>query len=68
MQVRKRLNNGHYSKAGTAAKPACERFHADMELIFINCKMYNQEQSDIWLIADELLDMFEQLYQTEVLQ
>ena len=66
-QVRKRLEGGYYSKAGTAAKPAWERFHADMELIFINCKTYNQEQSDIWVIADDMLELFEQLYQADVL-
>ena len=53
--------------AGTAVKPAWERFHADMELIFINCKTYNQEESDIWVIADEMLELFEHLYQADVL-
>ena len=38
-----------------------------MELIFINCKTYNQEQSDIWVIADDMLELFEQLYQADVL-
>ncbi|TMW60638.1 hypothetical protein Poli38472_000680 [Pythium oligandrum] len=41
---------------------AASLFAADVRLVFDNCKTFNAEGSDIWLLADELLKTFEKWY------
>ncbi|ETV97159.1 hypothetical protein, variant [Aphanomyces invadans] len=49
--VRVKLNKGEYKKP--------EEFGRDMRLIWDNCKLYNQDGSDLWAVADELAKMFD---------
>ncbi|RHY10959.1 hypothetical protein DYB37_004414 [Aphanomyces astaci] len=50
--VRVKLNKGEYKKP--------EDFGRDMRLIWENCKLYNQDGSDLWTVADDLTKLFDE--------
>ena len=49
--IRQKLNKGEYKKV--------QEFARDMRLVWDNCKLYNQDGSDLYLVADELSKKFE---------
>ncbi|CAK4079102.1 unnamed protein product [Aphanomyces euteiches] len=50
--VRTKLSKGEYKKP--------EEFAKDMRLIWDNCKLYNQDGSDLWAVAHDLSKMFDE--------
>ena len=54
--IRSKLTKNEYKK------PA--EFARDMRLVWSNCKLYNQDGSDLYLLADDLAQKFEDRVKT----
>ncbi|CAH0477113.1 unnamed protein product [Peronospora belbahrii] len=54
--IRSKLSKNEYKKASEFAR--------DMRLVWSNCKLYNQDGSDLYLLADELAKKFEDRVKT----
>ena len=61
--IRKKIDSGSYRRA---ARPH-EKFSADIRLVWSNCKLYNNEMSEVVDWANEFSELFEIEYNTEVL-
>ena len=54
--IRSKLSKNEYKKPAELAR--------DMRLVWSNCKLYNQDGSDLYLLADELAKKFEDRVKT----
>jgi hypothetical protein len=54
--IRSKLSKNEYKKP--------VEFARDMRLVWENCKLYNQDGSDLYLLADELTKKFEDRVKT----
>lgn len=61
--VATRLSSGYYSGPG-----AHHQFAEDVRLVWKNCQIFNEENSQIWRCAGKLSRNFESLYKAMVLQ
>ena len=52
----------HYSESGFSKAAHAEHFAADVRLTFNNAMLYNSPDSDIYHIANDLLQTFETRY------